>query len=441
MAYRTGFADNYLDPLTIARGFTALPAAAPQLCRLETLPFLSHGYRGVRAEARGRHAMNVLHLTSPEGPAVKPAILVMRSHHAREWINGIAVFELAHRLIENYRPDDPDPRVQDIVRLLDRVEFLIVPDTNPDGSLFSFFDLGRRMWRKNLRPPQNNCSGVDCNRNYPTFFGETGSSPLPCTEIYHGPRPLSEPESANIADLVGRRRNIVFAIDSHSSGQALFRPGPNGGTHIAQLPVAAAQDAVYRNLEAAMNGRIATVAGAHYATGSTSNHAGTSDEDLFFAHGIFGFDLECGLDFQPPAADALIAATEVVEAALALAGCAAGDTGLDVAALIARRDSFPPPAVAPPDIPPDSPLDAEEAPLPPEKWRRFRVRIAPSAPERAVVEGLALLDEGFDVDEDLRGEIAAIVSEEELDMLRGRGKRVVVDGDIEAAAPHPGGPD
>jgi hypothetical protein len=375
--------------------------------------------------------MNVLHVTSQAGPAVKPAVLLMRSPHAREWINGIAVVEAAHRLLENYRPGDPDPRVQTVVRLLDRVEFMIVPEGNPDGALYSFFDPGRRMWRKNLRPGSGGCKGVDCNRNYPAFFGEAGSSPDACTEIYHGPGPLSEPESANIADLVGRNRNILFAIDSHSSGQALFRPQPNGGTHIASLPVPAADDAIYRNLEGAMNARIAAVAGTQYATGSTSNHAGTSDEYFFFVHRLFGFDLECGLDFQPSVAEALTAADEVVEAMLALGLCAAGDTGLDIDALLARRAELDVPAVRAPDIV-FAAADSVEPPLPSEQWRRYRVTIAASAPDRLVEEGLALLAQGFDVDEDIGSGISAIVSEEELDALRTKGMKVSVERDLEA---------
>jgi hypothetical protein len=430
MGYRTGFADSYLDPLTVGQRFAALPGLFAGLCRLEALPHPTHGYRGARADLHGQQAMSVLRVTSPAGPAVKPAILLMRSPHAREWINGIAVVEAAHRLLENYRPGDPDPRVQTIVRLLDRVEFMIVPEGNPDGARYSFFDPGRRMWRKNLRPGTGDCKGVDCNRNYPTFFGGAGASPDACTEIYHGPRPLSEPESANIADLVGRNRNILFAIDSHSSGQALFRPQPTGGTHIGSLPVPVADDAIYRNLEGAMNARIATVAGTQYATGSTSNHAGTSDEYFFFAHNIFGFDLECGRDFQPPVADALVAAAEVVEAMLALGLCAAGETGLDIEALLARRAGLDVPAIPAPDIV-SSPADSAETPLPPEKWRRYRVTVAPTAPERQVEEGLALLAEGFDVDEDVGAGISAIVSEEELDSLRRRGAQVSVESDID----------
>ncbi|MCA1591081.1 MAG: hypothetical protein LC754_00160 [Acidobacteria bacterium] len=342
---------------------------------------MSHGYQGERAEARGQHPTRVLRITAPGGAAEKPAILLMRSHHAREWINALAVVETARQLTENFRPGDADPLVKGLTGMLERVEIIIVPESNPDGARLSFFDAGRRMWRKNLRQPDAGaCPGVDCNRNFPQFFGEAGSSSSPCAETYHGPRPLSEPEARNIATLAERQRNIVFAIDSHSHGQAIFRPSPGGGQFVTSEPVSAADDAIYRHLEERMNATISGIQGARYETGSTSNHAGTTDEFLFFVHRVFAFDLECGLDFQPPEADAVLAALEVAEATKALGLCAAGATGLDVSALLARRRELEfdaTEAVADDADARSAPWEIE--PLAEEHWRRFRARLAPLA--------------------------------------------------------------
>ena len=97
MPYRDRFVTRYLNPLEVAAEFAALPGAFPNLCRLEPLPFLSHGYHGERVEARGRHPMHVLRITAC-GQATKPAVLLFRSPHAREWINGMAVVETARAL-------------------------------------------------------------------------------------------------------------------------------------------------------------------------------------------------------------------------------------------------------------------------------------------------------------------------------------------------------
>src|SRR6185312_15766098 len=336
------------------------------------------------AEARGQHAMRVLRVTAPGSTILKPAVLLMRSQHAREWINSLAIIEVARQLVENFKPGDTDARVQEITRMLERVEFLIVPESNPDGVRLSFFDEGRRMWRKNLRPPEDGagCAGVDCNRNFPNFFGEAGSSGVPCAETYRGPSALSEPETANIAALVERERNIIFAIDSHSFGESIFRPSLLGGQFVGPQPLSAEDDATYRHLEDRMNAGIARVQGTQYDTSSTSNHAGTTDEFLFFSHRIFGFDLECGREFQPPVEEAITAALEVAEAVKMLGLCATGETGLDVAALLAQRQQEPP---TDEDIAAGPTLAAKswkvEA-LPPEDWRRFSVRCdaLPDAP-------------------------------------------------------------
>ena len=274
------------------------------------------------------------------------------------------------------------------------------------------------MWRKNLRPNASGCSGVDCNRNYSEFFGEDGSSNDPCTEIYHGPQPMSEPESANIAFLVGRDKHILFAIDSHSSGEAIFRPSARGGTFIPTLPVSAAEEKVFVNLETEMQKRIASVKGTRYAVGSTSNHAGTTDEFMFFAHRVYAFDLECGTDFQPAIAQALISAEEAVQAFRAIAVAATGATGLDIRQLLDDRLAHQPPAdfaAAQPDLVPTSGKALPE--LAPDHWRGFRVRVYPRPGGSLVADALHLQKLGFDVDDHFHDGLSVVASTAEVERL------------------------
>jgi hypothetical protein len=80
MAYCDRFVTSYLDPLQVDVQMAQLAAEFPDLCRLEGLPHLSHGYAGRREDARRRHPMRVLRITAPDGPVVeKPAVLLMRS--------------------------------------------------------------------------------------------------------------------------------------------------------------------------------------------------------------------------------------------------------------------------------------------------------------------------------------------------------------------------
>lgn len=433
MTFRERFVTDYLDPLQADAQIEEIASAFPQLCRLETLPYLSHGYRGQKLEARGRHPLKALHITSPNGAATKPAVLLMRSHHAREWINVMAAIETARQLVENYRTEDPDPRVQAVVRTLDRVNFIIIAESNPDGARLSFFDDGRRMWRKNLRPPNGNgCPGVDCNRNFPHYWGEAGSSPTPCAETYRGPQALSEPEAANIAAFVERQRNIIFAIDSHSHGQAIFRPSQSGGEFISNEPVSAKDDAIYRHLEDQMNAAIETVQGVRYETGSTSNHAGTSDEFLFFVHRIFGFDLECGQSFQPPPAEAVLASREVACAVRALGLCATGETGLPIQELIDRRNNLQFDATV--SVVSTSPLESgtwEVKATNPEDWRRFLLRCEPLPDRRGSQQYSELVRRGFDI---ISGpgshRLEIVASGSELSALLQLGYKPVVEKDL-----------
>jgi hypothetical protein len=420
--------------LEIQAEINGLAEAFPNLCRLESLPFLSHGYEGEHAEARGRHPMHVLRVTAPGGAPTKPAVLLMRSHHAREWINSLAIVEVARQLIENFKPGDTDARVSEITRTLERVEFLIVPESNPDGARLSFFDAGRRMWRKNLRPPESGsgCAGVDCNRNFPQFFGEAGSSAVPCAENYRGPSALSEPEAANISALVEREQNIIFAVDSHSFGEAIFRPSLAGGQFVRAQPLTAEEEATYSHLEDRMNAGIATVQGIRYETGSTSNHAGTTDEFLFFGHHVFAFDLECGRDFQPPVNEAVTAALEVAEAVKALGLCAAGETGLDIAALLALRHQQEPHL----DVETTPTFAAQSwkvEPLPPEDWRRFSVRCDALQDAPVSEQFRVLADFGFDLVGGARDHVFRIVaSTSDLKSLADMGYRPVVERDLYA---------
>lgn len=431
MPFRDRFVSKFPNPFKVDAIFATLADEHSDLCRLEQLPFLSHGYHGQRVEAHGRHPMNVLRITSPTGPAEKPAVLLMRSHHAREWINAIAVVETARQLLENYRPDDTDPRVRRVVWILDNTEVMIVPEGNPDGARRSFFDAGERLWRKNLRPTgEADCRGVDCNRNYPRYWGEKGSSGEPCANTYRGPTALSEPESANIAYLTERDRNIIFAIDSHSSGEKIFRPTKSGGRYICALPVLDEDELIYKDLEAAMNRGIRRIQGIQYSTGTTNNHAGTTDEFLFFDRHIFGFALECGCCFQPPFNQAMLAALEVAEAVKALAWCAAGRTGLNIPALLdRRRAAAPDEATAAPQPVPSAEL-RQISPLPVEQWQRFLVECRAKRPAEVVREILALQEQGYDLIGQTNDKLEIVASAEELTALLRLGYRPQIVRDL-----------
>ncbi len=329
-AIATGFVDQYLDAAQVAARITALATEFPSLCVLETLPESTSGYDGGEAALAGPSDVQLLRLSDDPADRSRPALLLICGTHAREWINPLIAIEFAEQLLRNHDPASADPEIVAITRILREGEVLIVPVMNPDGLNFSVHD--DPGWRKNRRPNPGapGCPGVDNNRNFEVYFGGAGSSGSACSDTHRGPSAFSEPENRNIRHIAERFPNILIAVDSHSAGQDLFRPHATGGSFIGSLPVAPEDEAIYQDLETAANAAIQSVSGITYSTGTTSNHAGASDEYLFFAHRVFAFDSECALSFQPPIASALVSVQEVTAALRALALKA---VDLDVAAV------------------------------------------------------------------------------------------------------------
>ncbi|XP_012578648.1 PREDICTED: carboxypeptidase B2 isoform X2 [Condylura cristata] len=84
-----------------------------------------------------------------------------------------------------------------------------------------------RMWRKNRSFHGNSfCVGTDLNRNFASkHWCEEGASSLPCSEVYCGLYPESEPEVKAVADFLRRNINQVKAyISIHSYSQTIIFP-------------------------------------------------------------------------------------------------------------------------------------------------------------------------------------------------------------------------
>ncbi len=308
----TGFVSTYLDTAGIHAAYSALQASFSSLSTYSDLPESTTGYDGSAPALVGPSPVKLFRITTTPALFSKPALLIVAGLHAVEWAPPLAAIEFASQLLNNYDSSSFDPEVIAINQLVDNLDILIVGAGNPDGINFSRHDDSN--WRKNRRPNAGHptCPGVDLNRNFSVYWGQGGSSSNPCdNQTFRGSSPFSEAENRNIRHLVEQFPNILAAIDCHSFGEHFFRPQPGGGTFISAEPVNAADDAIYLALEASMNSAVAAVTpGKSYSTGTTSNHAGTFDEFMFFGHRIFGFELEIGQDFQPPIANALVSVQE-----------------------------------------------------------------------------------------------------------------------------------
>lgn len=135
----------------------------------------------------------------------EPEVLYDGVHHAREIMTVEICLYFARYLCENYGTDPV------ATHLVDNRQIWFVPIVNPDGFVYNEVTNpdGGGMWRKNRRPDQGGCFGVDNNRNYPLQWGGDGSSGDPCVDNYRGPSPASEPENQAFMRLVNEHRFVT----------------------------------------------------------------------------------------------------------------------------------------------------------------------------------------------------------------------------------------
>ncbi|CAB3407889.1 unnamed protein product [Caenorhabditis bovis] len=151
--------------------------------------------------------------------------------HAREWAAPHTALFFIHQLTS--RANEPG-----IKKLLDEITFVIVPCLNPDGYEFTRSSANPhvRLWRKNRSKMQCRkdiwgrnrcCRGVDLNRNFDFHFRESGTSDDPCSEIYQGPSPFSEPEARAVRDALLSQRyrgRVEGYITLHTYSQIWIHP-------------------------------------------------------------------------------------------------------------------------------------------------------------------------------------------------------------------------
>lgn len=169
---------------------------------------------GTSLEGRPLFAIRIANpATGGEG---SPTILLNGCQHAREWIAVMVPMYIAEHFLAGYETDP------DIKRLVNRVNLIVVPITNPDGYVYSWEH--ERLWRKNRRNNGGGSYGVDLNRNWGYNWGGEGSSGKRNSDIYRGAGPFSEPETSALRDLVTADLSIVSHVDIHSYSQLVLYP-------------------------------------------------------------------------------------------------------------------------------------------------------------------------------------------------------------------------
>ena len=210
---------NFDDPqVGIKDRIMAIADQYPKLVRLETI-----GY------SLQERPLLALCLTNQNGKGNwwkkdkrKPEVLILATHHAREWVATQMAMRLINYLTENYGSDAR------VTNLLDTTKVWIVPVANPDGYQYTF-DV-ERLWRKNLRDNDGDgqittSDGVDLNRNFASRWGldDEGSSPIWSDGTYRGAAPNSEPETQAVVDFI-LARDFKFVISYHTYSNLILYP-------------------------------------------------------------------------------------------------------------------------------------------------------------------------------------------------------------------------
>lgn len=164
---------------------------------------------GAGTSVEGRHLLRL-----DFGRQGAPTVLLTALMHGVEVIGSLALLDVIERLTRH-------PLGQ---RLLDNVNFVVLPIVNPDALDTNLRRVGRgdRAWQR------CNARGVDLNRNFPRvtrarLLHPFSGSRLKFSPHYAGPQPLSEPESRAVHQVAHEVRPAL-SLAFHSFGNLLLYP-------------------------------------------------------------------------------------------------------------------------------------------------------------------------------------------------------------------------
>ncbi|KAM6159942.1 mast cell carboxypeptidase A [Erethizon dorsatum] len=148
----------------------------------------------------------------------RKAIFMDCGIHAREWISPAFCQWFVYQATKSYGKN------KIMTKLLDRMNFYVLPVFNVDGYIWSWTQ--NRMWRKNRsKNPNSSCIGTDLNRNFDVSWNSSLNDNNPCSDIYGGSAPESEKETKAVTNFIrSHLKSIKAYITFHSYSQMLLFP-------------------------------------------------------------------------------------------------------------------------------------------------------------------------------------------------------------------------
>lgn len=148
----------------------------------------------------------------------KRAVFMDCGIHAREWISPAFCQWFVYQAAKSYGKN------KIMTKLLDRMNFYVLPVFNVDGYIWSW--TRERMWRKNRSKNQNSeCIGTDLNRNFDASWNAFPDNSDPCRPDYRGSAAESEKETKAVTDFIRKNQKSIKAyITFHSYSQMLLYP-------------------------------------------------------------------------------------------------------------------------------------------------------------------------------------------------------------------------
>ncbi|XP_004922815.1 carboxypeptidase B [Bombyx mori] len=138
--------------------------------------------------------------------AIRPVVIIEAGIIPNEWITIPAVLNTVDRILEGSA-------------YLDAFDWIVVPVVNPDGYEYTHTNL--RLWSKSRSTRSNLgiiCPGVNINRNFDLDWSHFDSSSSPCSHLYAGVEPFSEPETKLLKHLIdeyGTRTRLYLSLQNN----------------------------------------------------------------------------------------------------------------------------------------------------------------------------------------------------------------------------------